>query len=557
MSKRGTTVNFREGLGLLKAAFSAEAEAARAKARAPGPAEPARAGATSAGRGGGFENKAPKPKKFEKAKAKTPKRLQRRLGPTNVPPKPGRFASDTLEPTKRVTPQPARPKTPEELQGKEALNYVAARIDLSSIRGEAPLPPAIDAPVAMELEACLAAGAEIFFDRPTPDEAGYLVGFDFGTSSSKIVVHQPGAGDLAYALTAPDELCAVEQGRRQSHLWRSVVWFNATDGRFSLAPRPGAVAIEGFKTGLIQSAGHRMAGGVTHAHAAVAYLALLIAYVVGRHRRCPPRGFAGEAHFSRFHFGVPVACKDEPGCADEFRRVLAAAFEVAPFAAELDLETVRAAHKRATADAPITADTPFLLFEELAGVIAGYKASPDHRRGPHVIVDVGASTLDVATFHIPDGDYKVLVFMSAVGLLGAEALRAARRAEVPDPTFRAACAQHTRHVLSTTFLRKDSDFFPLNGVPKPLLFVGGGRLTDIHDELYSNYPKGLEAPRRTPAPGSNLQYEPDTDFARLLLAWGLSQEELELPLLKPPSEIEDEVRRHRDYRDVFVDKDMC
>jgi len=300
-----------------------------------------------------------------------------------------------------------------------------------------------------------------------------------------------------------------------------------------------------------------MSGGVTHAHAAVAYLGLLIAFIIGQHRRHPPAGFASVSHYSRFHFGVPVACKDEPGCADEFRRVLSAAFEVAPFAADLDLETVKAAHKRATADQPTTADTPFVLFEELAGVIAGYKASPDHRRGPHVIVDVGASTLDVATFHIPDGDHKVLVFMSGVGLLGAEALRASRDVAVPDPTFRAACAQHTRHVLSTTFLRKDSDFFPQNGIPKPLLFVGGGRLTDVHDELYSNYPKGLEAPRRTPAPGSNLRYDTDTDFARLLLAWGLAQDELDLPQLKPPSEIEDEVRRYRDYRDLYVDKDMC
>lgn len=556
MGKRGT-VDFRAGLGLLKDAFKAEAEVARAKAQQAAqpvrPAPPAKAVAARPHQ----QPAKPKPKLGAKAKSKKPNRPPPRLGPTNVPPNPGRYASGVLEPVRRPAPVAPRDKTPAELQGKDALAYVAARIDLSTLRAEAPLPMTIAEPVILDLEASLAAGADILLERPTPDETGYLVGFDFGTSSSKIVVHQPGAGDLAYALRAPDDLCALEQGHRQQHLWRSVVWYDQAAGRFSLTPHGNAVPIEGFKTGLIQATGHRMSSGVTHAHAAIAYLGLLIAFVVGQHRRHPPAGFDGESHFSRFHFGVPVACKDEPGCADEFRRVLAAAFEVAPFAADLDLETVKAAHKRAAANLAITADTPFVLFEELAGVIAGYKASPDHRRGPHVIVDVGASTLDVATFHIPDGDHKVLVFMSSVGLLGAEALRAARRSEVPDPTFRAACAQHTRHVLSTTFLRKDSDFFPLNGFPKPLLFVGGGRLTDVHDELYGNYPNGLEAPRRTPAPGANLQYDAGTDFARLLLAWGLAQEELELPILKPPSEIEDEVRRHRDYRDVFVDKDMC
>lgn len=554
MGKRGA-VDFREGLGLLKEAFQAEAEAARAKAKAAAqPSRPPPPQRPTAKPTPAPANNA-KPKKT--SKGKMPNRAPPRLGPTNVPPKPGRYANGVLEPVRRAPAAAPREKTPAELQGPEALAYVASRVDLSALRGEAPLPLAIPKSDVEELELSLAAGGDILLERPAPDEAGYLVGFDFGTSSSKIVVHQPGAGDLAYAVRAPGDLCAQEQGRRQQHLWRSVVWYDATTGRFSLAPRDGAIAIEGFKTGLIQATGHRMSGGITHAQAAVAYLALLIAFIIGDHQRHPPAGFDGRSHYSRFHFGVPVACKDEPGCADEFRRVLAAAFEVVPFAADLDLETVKAAHKRATADLETTADSPFVLFEELAGVIAGYKASPDHRRGPHVIVDVGASTLDVATFHIPDGDHKVLVFMSAVGLLGAEALRAARGADVPDPTFRAACAQHTRHVLSTTFLRKDSDFFPQNGIPKPLLFVGGGRLTDVHDELYSNYPKGLEAPRRTPAPGANLRYDADTDFARLLLAWGLAQEELDLPLLKPPSQIEDEVRRHHDYRDRYVDKDMC
>lgn len=558
MGKRGT-VDFRAGLGLLKDAFKAEAEVVHAKAQeaAAQPLRPARAANAVATKPRHQQPPKPKTNGGAKAKTKKPNRPSPRLGPTNVPPNPGRYANGVLESVRRPSPILALEKTPAELLGKDALAYVSARIDLSVLRGEAPLPLAIAKPVILDLEASLAAGGDILLERPTPDEAGYLVGFDFGTSSTKIVVHQPGAGDRAYALRAPDELCAVEQGHRQQHLWRSVVWYDHATRRFSLAPHPGAVAVEGFKTGLIQAMGHRMSNGVTHAQAAIAYLSLLIAFVVGQHRRHPSPGFNGESHFSRFHFGVPVACKDEPGCADEFRRVLTAAFEVAPFAGDLDLETVKAAHKRAAANLETTADSPFVLFEELAGVIAGYKASPDHRRGPHVIVDVGASTLDVATFHIPDGDHKVSVFMSSVGLLGAEALRAARRSEVPDPTFRAACAQHTRHVLSTTFLRKDSDFFPLNGIPKPLLFVGGGRLTDVHDELYSNYPNGLEAPRRTPAPGANLQYDPGTDFARLLLAWGLAQEELELPILKPPSEIEDEVRGHRDYRDVFVDKDMC
>jgi hypothetical protein len=231
-------------------------------------------------------------------------------------------------------------------------------------------------------------------------------------------------------------------------------------------------------------------------------------------------------------------------------------FDEAPFAAGLDLQTVKAALGEAI-DVTPSGDTPFLMFEELAGVIAGYNASPDHRTGPHVIVDVGASTLDVATFHIPDGAYNVQVLMSGVEVLGAEALRLALQEAVPKPTLRAACAHHTRHILSTTFRRKDRNFAPKNGIAKPLLLVGGGRLTEIHDELYTVLAEGLEGLKRTPMPGSILLASTETDYERLLLAWGLSQDQVDIPELKRPSEIEDEVRRHRDYRDVYVDKDMC
>lgn len=486
-------------------------------------------------------------------------------GLSSVPKRPGRFAPEIPD---RVGPKPkpvAVEKQPSELEGKDALEFVKKRIDLSALAAESPPPESIDQGTRSNLQSTLEAGARVLLDRPAPDEEGNFIGFDFGTSSTKIVIRQQGAGNLAYALPIPDLLQVKERGRTQQHLWRSVVWFQPHQNTFSLAPGEGSVPIEGFKTGLMGSDeqrgsdGHRMTSvpGVTNAQASVAYLAMLIAYVIGHLKTAAPIGFSRDRHFSRFHFGIPVASRDEPRVLGAFHKALSAAFAVAPLASKLGLAEVKDALASASATAEITSETPFIMYEELAGVIAGYKASPDHRTGPHVIVDVGAATLDVATFHIPAGDEKVLVFMSGVDHLGAEALRYARSQEIPDTTFRAACNAHTRNVISTTFLRRDQDFYLLNGIPKPLLFVGGGRLTDVHSELYSHYPRGLEAPLRTPAPGAGLKYDPGTDVERLLLAWGLSQDEIDLPEIKPPSQIEDQVRRHRDYQASYVDKDMC
>lgn len=444
------------------------------------------------------------------------------------------------------------------LKGREALQYVRQHVLPREIRIGLGSPPKASSATTAKISRIINAGTEVLRAKPAPDRLGFIVGFDFGTSSSKIVVHQPGAGDLAYTLPVPKELRASDDGRSQDHLWRSTVWFDPNSQRFSLTPRSGWTPVEGFKTGLIQSSGHRMeAANLTHAQAATAYVALMIAYVIGHHREAAPAGFRRNDHYSRFHFGIPVASKDEQGCAREFRRVFEAAFRAAPIGGALDLEAVKAALAATDPGRGETSETPFVVFEELAAVIAGYRASPEKKAGPHMVVDVGASTLDVATFYVPeDADERVPVYMSGVELLGAEALAAARRLGVPDLTFQSACGAHTRHVWSNTFLKKNASFFPNNGVPKPLLFVGGGRLTDLHRPFFEQYQNGLEAPLRTPRPGKNLSYDKKTDVERLLLAWGLSQEQINIPELRPPSQMEEEVRRERDPTAGFVSKDM-
>lgn len=452
----------------------------------------------------------------------------------------------------------AAPSTdPATFRGAKALAYVTERVNAKDVSHLIAAPPSMGAKALAEIDRTVSCGREILTARPKPDGLGFVVGFDFGTSASKIVVHQPGAGELAYALPVPIELQATDGGLSQEHLWRSTVWFDPERETFSLAPARGAVAIEGFKTGLIQSEGNRMpAMGLTHSQATTAYLALMLAYLLGHHRLAAPAGFDRAAHFGRVHFGVPVACKEDSKCADEFSRVIDAAFRLAAVSGDITLSAVKAALSESGPASEPGKETPFVIFEELAAVIAGYCASRERRFGPHMVVDVGASTLDVATFYIPEGDNPIPVYMSGVELLGAHALTAARRNNVPDETFKAACAAHTSHVLSNTHLKKNASFAPMNGVAKPLLFVGGGRLTDVHSALYERYHEGLEAPLQTPAPGRNLKCDKSTDFARLLLAWGLAQQEVELPILRPPSQVEGEMRSRRDYTDKYTDSSM-
>ena len=443
------------------------------------------------------------------------------------------------------------------ITGDAALNLVRDKLQGMTFHGATPPPTSVAEAEESAVRSIVTRGGHILIERAEPDETGYLVGFDFGTSSSKVVIHQPGAQDLAYALPVPEPLRVEERGRRQDHLWRTVVWFNPQTQSFSLLPLAGHRPIEGFKTKLIQSDGDARLGPVSAMEAATAYLAMLCAFTIGHHALYAPRGFKRDQHYSRFHLGAPVSSLEEADCVSAFRVCLNAAMQLAPRASALDLVSVQQAVATAGNASEVTGATPCLLFEELAAVVAGYRASSDHRRGPHLIVDVGASTLDIATFSILDEQSPVPVFYSSVELLGSDSYAVARALEVSSDQFGKACQAQCEQVLYTTWTRRDPQFRSKNGIPKPLIFIGGGRLNRFYEDIFQRYTTALESHTRTPQPGNNLTFDPSTDFARLLVAWGLSQEDIRLPRIKAPSEIEDFSPVPSSGTAGFVSKDMC
>lgn len=383
---------------------------------------------------------------------------------------------------------------------------------------------------------------------------------DFGTSTTKVVLCSD-AADVDYALQTPAELQVEEHGRRQQHLWRTCVWFNDDKQVFQLTPCDASRPILGFKTGLIQGDGNRMlAAGISHNAAATAYLALLIAYIVGSDAERMELAGGSERHYSRFHIGVPVPSLEEDARVAGFHRVVQAAFALAPHASALSLEDVQTALQRELGSTETTNDTPYQLFEELAGVVAGYMLTPEKAGGPHIIVDVGAATLDVATFHIPDGEHPLEVYESGVELLGAQALQCAMATGVPEPTFRAACQSHTHGVLSQTFRTKNYSFLPGEGGPtKPMIYVGGGRMTSVHQSTYEGYSRAYLAPMRSPGVGRWLERDLETDQERLLLAWGLAQDPGTdvIPRIRPPSQVVPTLRGQRHWEAGYVGAEVC
>lgn len=468
-----------------------------------------------------------------------------------------------LTPTLNLKPKaapPPKPSGPEHLTGEAAQRFVLDRVDLNTLNARIVPPVSISTETSAAVARLVGLGAAILKTNPHPDPMGYRVGLDFGTSATKVVLCSD-AADVDYAMPTPPELQVDEEGRLQEHLWRTCVWFDQTTKCFQLTPSPSTQPILGFKTGLIQGDGNRMLhAGITHNAAATAFLALLIAYIVGADARRFEGSGGSIRRYSRFHIGVPVPSLEEDPRVEGFHRVVQAAFALAPNATTLRLDDIRAALQRELNTTETEADTPYQLFEELAGVVAGYMLTPERAGGPHIVVDVGAATLDVATFHIPDGEYPLEVYETDVALLGAQALECAIAAAVPEQTFSAACQAHTSSVLSKTFRTKNYTFLPGKGGPsKPMIYVGGGRLTPLHQAVFNGYADAYVAPRRSPEVDRWLERDLMTDPGRLLLAWGLAQDPAVdgIPRIRPPSKVTPTLQKKRDWEGGYAGAEVC
>jgi hypothetical protein len=447
---------------------------------------------------------------------------------------------------------------PEDLKGQPAVAHVLDAIHDVRYSIAESRPQVVGAPTQGVIDDRVALGAGALRLGPQPDPDGFIVGVDFGTSSTKIAIHQPfAAGNPTAALPVPEEL----RSEGIEHLWQTAVWFSPEHQSFSLYPRQGDVLIEGFKAGLIQRRGGQAdSAGVPRCLAATAYLALMFAYTIGFYGQTRPLGSVAAKQFAAFHLGVPVASKDDPEVRPEFLRVAAAAMGLVSRADDLTFEDVATAYAAA---AVVLSDDDLVgvrLYTELEGVIAGYLATPDSAPGAHMVVDVGASTLDVATFRLfeRDGQSCADVYATGVEMLGAQALAWSRVAEVPDACFRAACSHHAWEQFRHTSKRRDHGFDrTVSDQPVTFLFVGGGRKTPLHEGLFTNESKDLHlgVPVRTPAPKHIAGIDPGADFARLLVAYGLSRDPSEVPEFRLPSEVEDEPERATIRPDLFVPKE--
>lgn len=242
------------------------------------------------------------------------------------------------------------------------------------------------------------------------------VGIDFGTAFTKVAIR-------AGVDVVPAEWSAVTGD--DSETGRYVIpgfVVRAPDGEFCWRRLTEADIRGNLKLPVIEMAGTDECPAAT-----VAYLALVIRYARAFLYRNAEVGrkLAGRSLRWELNIGCPTEPYENPKVVDVFRRIARTAWFLA---AEDRLAEQDVLAAWSLADSAIDLETEPGVVPEFVAQIAGYLGSPQVKEGLHALIDIGAATLDVATFNVilrndPASPPRIPIFFSAVRPFGTHYLR--------------------------------------------------------------------------------------------------------------------------------------
>ncbi len=330
-------------------------------------------------------------------------------------PPPSWLTNDGLVSKNPITRNPVRQSA--------TLNTVGAPADMPSARPGGPIPPPfrprIDGGCSLVMPEWSDAGRSLQHPEHRGEKSTPMVvriGVDFGTAFTKVAIR---AGvDLV-----PVEWSAVTGDDSETGCY-VVPGFvvRAPNGEFCWQRSTEADIRGNLKLPVVE-----IAGTDECPMASVAYLALVIRYARAFLYRNTDIGrrLAGRSLRWELNIGCPTEPHENPKVVQVFRRIAGTAWQLA--ARERLYESdITTAWK--TAETDIGLETEPGVVPEFVAQIAGYLGSTQVKEGLHALIDIGAATLDVATFNVvmrndrasPPG---IPIFFSAVRYLGTHYLR--------------------------------------------------------------------------------------------------------------------------------------
>lgn len=431
-----------------------------------------------------------------------------------------------------------------------------------------------------------------------------VVGYDFGTSSSKIVIQSP------YKLGGRAVAVPFEDVGHPScpYLVPAHVTLSARD-HFSLQQGDDGRTIRHLKIGILDHF-ERGRGSSSIWSAgdpsvwALAHIALVLRQARAWFLETQADSYGNDKINWSLNLGVPSAGYSDQAILREFEAIAEAAWilSLSPATPQLtDVENVLRRTRRQRGEAIIAVG----VVPEVAAEVVGYAKSKYRDEGLHVLVDLGASTLDICGFILhSDGEgdiYELLTTeVSRLGLLDLHKRRMYAAASSPpfdrvpddlifelpewevqrigpksqeafqrcDQEYRKDCVQALMRTLAS--LKRDR--VPLSRqweTGLPVFLCGGGvrsravstLLSDTNERASRTWSSVQVLRRALPSLGvlgqDGSQISDDT-FSRLGVAFGLSHEAINIGRPVPPEEIPNMEApwRRSNWQDRFIDKDQ-
>lgn len=454
-----------------------------------------------------------------------------------------------------------------------------------------------------------------------PDRLGYaeggragecvlVIGFDFGTSTSKIVVHAP------YIQGAPRFLARREHGTNSDGDWLWPSSFTeASSGVCVLDGRVVGHAHRGIKLNLMDAAtaGADTERGTAATKIVAAYFGLMLKTVRTRILEAHADVLQTFATLDwSLNLGIPsgwTAIRGREGPSrealkDAFGRAVEAGWRLSLRDTPVRLKDAEEALRSGEA-----CDVEIGLFPEVIAGAFGYARSGERRDGVHLMIDVGAGTVDACLFRLrtKDEEEDWPLLEARVERLGTAELHERRLAAVrrvddkeaeklqrsydpfdgraaspttPCPHEPARSAVVKADKKMTTDVRSLAGYFVQKartgrdphaaefkaGGHLPVLLTGGGSRAALYGRalrrlgvtLRQNLTAGQLGTRvlRARVP-RDLDQTTRGMGDRLTVAVGLSEPKMNLPTHKWPSEIPDiPISTPRRRRPEFIDKDQ-
>jgi hypothetical protein len=413
------------------------------------------------------------------------------------------------------------------------------------------------------------------------------IGLDFGTAYSKLAIRVAGKVFLV-------DWSGVHRGSRSFVLAGEVS--TLPDGRCVPGRAPGAKScVTNLKLPFLEL--DRLVGPGDLARATT-FVAWMLVYARAWLYRHQSSLLQGNQLIWELNLGAPTGSWTQgPALRDRYKKVAMAAWRLSQ---EDDVSITRAVELIETS-APASSGyglDALAILPEFAAQIAGYVKSPQRINGLHLLVDVGAGTLDVACFRImrtgTTFQDRFPVFSSEVEPLGTHYLMQARlagcgvgidrwqstsdvptcgefarendvdvkSAEAVDKKFSQLCGTVVSRVLSWTRYRMDRRAEEWKA-GLPVFLAGGGAQVGVYRVGVDKAFTGLGIPytfRRFPVPRDvDVRREQLTTelVGRTSVAYGLTFDADEIGELIPPSDIPpdyDPPTRERPDRDELYPK---